>query len=172
MQRIWGGICLLQQWQEQSVLWASSNEEPIEKRKKKTQCIQDYVVGAHWKSNGLVTSNRLGRSMLRWIHVCHSAHTHTHTQKQKPLPPLVGPLLSVQYTGVCVCVYNVHNVSSPRGVSVQYSTVRPSLNNYHRPLYIRTGKAIKRPAILHCAYYTDMRSVRKTVSGGNFADLL
>lgn len=78
MQRIWGRICLLQQWQEQSVLWGQ-----FQRKKKKTPpCIQDYGVGAHWKSNGLVTSNRLGRSMLRWIHVRRRAHTHSHAERE------------------------------------------------------------------------------------------
>lgn len=40
-------------------------KEKKKKKKRKTRHIQDYGERAHWKSNGLVTSNRLGRSMLR-----------------------------------------------------------------------------------------------------------
>lgn len=94
-------------------------KRPSKGRKKKPQCIQDYGVGAHWKSNGLVTSNRLGRSMLRWIRVCHHAHTLARRKRSHYHHGLDHYSLSSLPVCVWECVRPSHNVSSPRGASVQ-----------------------------------------------------
>lgn len=94
-------------------------KRPSKGEKKKPQCIQDYGVGAHWKSNGLVTSNRLGRSMLRWIRVCHHAHTLARRKRSHYHHGLDHYSLSSLPVCVWECVRPSHNVSSPRGASVQ-----------------------------------------------------
>lgn len=73
--------------------------------------IQDYGVEAHWKSNGLVTSNRVGRSMLRWVRASHHAHTKRSHYHQG--------LGRYSVSTVPVCVRPSQNVSIPRGVSTQ-----------------------------------------------------